>query len=285
MLSMVGIAPHPPIIIPEIGRGQLQEAQKTVDGMKQLSREIKEKEPELLVVITPHGQVVRRGAAVLAGEKLSGDFGQFGFPGINVEMETDRELIDLLVEEASESPVKPVLLGEQDHRSPGGKVLDHGAMVPLYYLQEAGVSVPGVHITISFDSYHELYQFGQVLRRAIDKRGASTAVVASGDLSHRLKPGAPAGFNPRGEEFDQLLVNLISEGRVEEILAIDQRLIEEAGECGLRPITIALGVLEKTGFNPELFSYEGPFGVGYMVAALHPQDLSSSSGEGGLANG
>ncbi len=280
MLSIVGIAPHPPIIIPEIGRGQLQEAQKTVDGMRELSRQVNEKQPELVIIITPHGQVVRGGPAVLASDKLSGDFGQFGFPNIKVEMEADRELTDILVEEAAGSPVKPVLLGEQDQRSLSGKLLDHGAMVPLYYLQEAGVSAPGMHITISLDSYQDLYQFGQVLRRAVDKRGASAAVIASGDLSHRLKPGAPAGFTPRGKEFDQRLVDLISEGKVEDILNMDQSLIEDAAECGLRPITIALGMFEKTGFHPEVISYEGPFGVGYMVAALHPLDQSLSYGEG-----
>ncbi len=281
MLSIVGIAPHPPIIIPEIGRAQLSRAQKTVDGIKELSRLVKEKKPELLVIITPHGQVVRSGPAVLVGSKLAGDFGQFGFPGLEIEMETDRELVDLIVEEASDSPVRPVLLGDRDRGSPGGTDLDHGAMVPLYYLQEAGVSVPGVHITVSFDAIRDLYRFGQVINRAIDKRGASTAVIASGDLSHRLKPGAPAGYNPRGSEFDQELVDLIGAGRVEDILNMDQRLIEDAGECGLRPITIALGMVDKTGFKPEVISYEGPFGVGYMVAALHPRNQGSSSREGG----
>ena len=281
MLSIVGIAPHPPIIIPEIGRGQMRAAANTVDGVKQLSSRIREKQPELIIMITPHGQVVRKGPAVLAGTKLAGDFGQFGFPGLKVEMETDRELVDLLVEETANLPVKPVLLGDHDQQPRSGKTLDHGAMVPLYYLREAGISVPGLHITVSFDPYSDLYRFGQALRKAVDKRGAPTAVIASGDLSHRLKPGAPAGYSPRGKDFDQLLVDLISAGRVDDILNIDQRLIEEAGECGLRPIIMALGLLEESGFNPEILSYEGPFGVGYLVAALHPRDQKSAGAEKG----
>lgn len=281
MLSIVGIAPHPPIIIPEIGRGQLRAAANTVDGVKQLSSRIREKQPELVIIITPHGQVVRNGPAVLAGSKLRGDFGQFGFSALQVEMETDRELVDLLIEETADLPVKPVLLADRDQRPRSGMTLDHGAMVPLYYLQEAGISVPGMHITVSFDPYGDLYRFGQALRKAVDKRGVSTAVIASGDLSHRLIPGAPAGYSPRGKEFDQLLVTLISEGRVEDILNMDQSLVEEAGECGLRPIIIALGLLEESGFNPEILSYEGPFGVGYLVAALYPRDQKSAGTEKG----
>ena len=276
MLSMIGMAPHPPIIIPEIGRGELSKAQQTVDGMKELGRRFKEKDPELIVVITPHGQVMKEGPAVLTQEQLKGDFGQFGFSGISMEMQNDRELVDLLVEETSESPVKPVLLTEHDSRFRRGKSLDHGAMVPLYYLQEAGVNSPGIHITIGFQLLDELYQFGRYLRQAVDKRGARTAVLASGDLSHRLTPGAPAGFSPRGSEFDQKLVKLVREGRVEDILNIDQGLTEEAGECGLRSFVIALGMLDGQKFQPEVLSYEGPFGVGYMVATLYPDSESSS---------
>ncbi len=273
MLQMVGIAPHPPIIIPEIGRGDLHKAQKTVDAMKLLSAQIRDAQPELLVIISPHGQVVREGPAVLGQEELSGDFGRFGFPGVRITMKTDRELLRLLVEEAGKEPLQPVLLGDEHGGYNGGDMLDHGATVPLYYLQQAGVDAPGLHVTFCFRPLRELYAFGRTLRRAIDERGLRTALVASGDLSHRLIPGAPAGFNRRGAEFDRLLVELIGAGRVEDILDIDPRLVEEAGECGLRAFVIALGALDGEDFKADVLSYEGPFGVGYLVAALRPARL------------
>lgn len=42
----------------------------------------------------------------------------------------------------------------------------------------------------------------------------------------------------------------------------------EAGECGLRSFSFLLGILEESKINwkPEVLSYEGPFGVGYLVA-------------------
>lgn len=270
MLSIIGLSPHPPIIIPEIGRGEISKVKQTVEGMKFLSDRVKDVQPELLIVITPHGRIMHEGPAVLTREKLSGDFGQFGFSGIRLDMQTDRQIIDHLVEEASDEPVKPVLLGDNDQLFTGGATLDHGAMVPLYYLHQAGVFTSGMHINVGFQSYHELYQFGQTLNKAVEKRGIATAVIASGDLSHRLTPGAPAGFNPRGKEFDQLLVNYIRDRRVEDILNIDQSLVEEAGECGLRSFVIALGMLHEYDFKPEIISYEGPFGVGYLVAVLYP---------------
>lgn len=272
MLSIIGIAPHPPIIIPEIGRDRLNEAQQTVDGMSELSRQIKEKGPEVLVIISPHGQIRQEGPAVLAGKRLQGDLGKFGFAGISLTLHTDRPLIDNLVEETALGPLKPVLLENSDPLLPESSGLDHGATVPLYYLNKAGLDIPGVHISVSFHPYSQLYDFGRCLGRAVQKRGLEAAVVASGDLSHRLKPGAPGGYSPRGIDFDRQLVELLRAGRVDEILNIDRSLVEEAGECGLRSFIIALGMLDGKGFKSEIISYEGPFGVGYLVAALHPDE-------------
>ena len=267
---MVGIAPHPPIIIPAIGRGDLNKAAKTVAGMQALSRRVKEAGPELIILITPHGPVRREGPAVLASELLEGNFAQFGFPQIKISFKTDIELLELLQQETEDDALKPVLLGGTCNLSHGSVDLDHGAMVPLYYLEQEGLDLPGLHITFGFNSYRELYYFGQSLRRAADRRGLPYVVLASGDLSHRLIPGAPAGYSCRGAEFDQKLVEYLAGAEVEKILNFDQRLVEEAGECGLRSFIIALGMLDGTPFNSDIISYEGPFGVGYLVAALEP---------------
>jgi MEMO1 family protein len=277
LLTLIGIAPHPPIIIPSIGRGELSKAQRTVDGMKQLSSLFGSVNPALLIVITPHGSVFREGPAVLTDPHLSGDFGQFGFPALKVEFETDPELVDLLKVETKTEQLKPLFLSSSggEYRL-GNNSLDHGAMVPLYYLNEAGIKVPGLHITFGFNPLKDLYRFGIALRRVVEARGLPTAVLASGDLSHRLIPGAPAGYTPRGAEFDQLLVKLLREGRVTEILNMDSSLIEEAGECGLRSFVIALGMVDGEPLNTDIISYEGPFGVGYLVAAVKPEAGKSS---------
>ncbi len=270
MLTMIGLAPHPPIIIPEIGRDRLGEAEKTVNGMQELSRQMKEAAPEVLLVITPHGRIVAEGPAIQTGGELKGNFGQFGFPGINVSLETDRELVDLIVEESAKGQLQPLLLADKDPLLRGGGSLDHGAMVPLYYLQQAGLNIPGVHITYSFHPLDQIYDFGRAIKAAAEKRDKRVAVLASGDLSHRLTRGAPAGYNPRGAEFDQQLVGYIRDGEVDKILNFDQQLAEEAGECGLRSFVMALGILDGENFTSEVISYEGPFGVGYLVATLKP---------------
>jgi MEMO1 family protein len=270
LLSLIGIAPHPPIIIPAIGRSEFGKARQTVDGMRLLAKKFKAASPEQLIVITPHGQTMREGPTVLTQDLLKGDFAQFGFPEIKVEFQSDHQLLTLLETETAAEALRPIFLDERSYLLRSGKPLDHGAMVPLYYLHETGLKIPGVHITFGFNTLRQLYQFGRALRRAVNKRAMPAAVLASGDLSHRLKPGAPAGFSPRGAEYDQLLVELLRDGRVEDILDFDLQLVDEAGECGLRSFVIALGMLDGETYKSEIISYEGPFGVGYLVAALYP---------------
>jgi len=92
------------------------------------------------------------------------------------------------------------------------------------------------------------------------------ALIASGDLSHCLRPDGPYGFHPDGPKFDKELIESLKKKDVEKILKLDE-MYPGAGECGLRSFCFALGILEASGINyqPEILSYEGPFGVGYLV--------------------
>ena len=101
-----------------------------------------------------------------------------------------------------------------------------------------------VPLTFSLLPMDVHFAFGQAIRRAVDKIGRRVAIVASGDLSHRLIPEAPAGFHPDGEVFDKKLVQYIKDYVVRGIMAMDEDLIDHAGECGLRSIVILLGALD-----------------------------------------
>jgi len=93
------------------------------------------------------------------------------------------------------------------------------------------------------------------------------AVIASGDLSHCLKEDGPYGFQEDGPKFDKTLIESLEKKDINTILKLDD-MFPEAGECGLRSFCFLLGILEASRINwqPEILSYEGPFGVGYLVA-------------------
>ncbi|NMD42060.1 MAG: AmmeMemoRadiSam system protein A [Firmicutes bacterium] len=280
MLKFIGLVPHPPLIIPGVSRSEAERSrvERTIAAMEQLARRIHKAKVERLIVITPHGPLLREGIAAAAPPLLEGDFSRFGAAGVRVFLETDPVLLQHLQRESAEGPLRLIALGAGERSLPRGFSLDHGAAVPLYYLQQAGVRAHGLHLTYTFASYRELYRFGKALRRAVEARGLPAAIVASGDLSHRLIPGAPAGYSPRGAAYDRMLLELLREGRLEDILDLDEDLVEEAGECALRSFVIALGAIPGKDFRTEVLSYEGPFGVGYMVAEIHPLTGGSRNG-------
>lgn len=271
------VVPHPPIIIPEIGGRELENARQTVEAFKEAARRVVSSTVETVIIITPHGPVHRDAVAILADEVLRGDFGKFRAPGLSFQIENDLELVEELRKVSGENGLETVLL---KRGSPGISQemveLDHGIMVPLYFLQEAGLKCRYLAITYSFSTYRKLFRFGEAIRKAVENTGRKTVVVASSDLSHCLIPGAPAGYSPRGREFDEKLMGYLQGYEVEKILSLDEELIHAAGECGLRSIAILLGSLSGLKIRPEILSYEGPFGVGYPVALFAPQGRDES---------
>ncbi len=270
-ILMVGITPHPPIIIPEVGGAEVEKVQNTVESLQKLAREIKTTNPETVVIITPHGPVFRDAVAVTGENELTGSLEQFGAPQIRIQVVNDLDLVRYIVEEAAKEQVLGVKMDKKQAQNYGLSLeLDHGALVPMYFLKKEQVQCSYVHITIGLLSYPELYSFGKAIQRAAQRADRKIAVLASGDLSHCLIPGAPAQYHPAGAEFDHKLKNLLEEYRVEEIIALEGNLVENAAECGLRPIVMALGSLDGFAVEPHILSYQGPFGVGYLVAIFKP---------------
>lgn len=252
--------PHPPIIVPEVGRGNEREAQSTVDGMLRLAEGLRGLEPERLLVFTPH-QIYREGLLMLAADRFVGDLSQFGAPQVRIQMEGDKTAAATL-ESYLRSHKVPVHLREGSRL-----MLDHATVVPLYFLAKAWGKVPPAILANPIGlTYKESYRLGELLRDFDD--GAKWGLLCSGDLSHRLIPGAPAGYNPRAMAFDRTVIESLRKSSPEPIWKLSPLEIEEAGECGLRSALILLGAAR--GEPIDVISYEGPFGVGYGVALWQP---------------
>lgn len=144
---------------------------------------------------------------------------------------------------------------------------DWGFEVPLFFLNPKHYPYKIKPILTDFESPQVHFQRGQEIIKNLPKN-KKIAWIASGDMSHRLKEDGPYGFHPSGPQFDQDFIRLLKKKDIQAILNLNPRLIEEAGECGLRSFSMLLGALEasKAKWQPEILSYEGPFGVGYLVA-------------------
>ena len=276
---VAGLSPHPPVIVPEVGGRDALAAQSTANALKTLSSEIAGLHPETIVVIGPHGPVLRDAIACTAERRLTGDLSGFGAPQVSLAFDNDLELAGEIREQARATPSATalVMVGQDERRTYQlSRGLDHGAVVPLCFLKQAGFSGRLVNLTMGFLPHLELYEFGTVVARAAEKRGRRVAVIASGDLSHRLTRDAPAGFHPRGKDFDAGIMASVRASDPSALLHMDEDLVQDAGECGLRPIIMMFGSLDGRKVTSRVLSYEGPFGVGYGVALLLPGERDAS---------
>ena len=260
--SMVftGIAPHPPIMVPEVGREAIGEVRGSIEAMRDFTNRIIESGARTVVIVSPHAPLDARAFVAYADAQLYGDFANFRAPDARVEAPLDEELLTAISREAAEQGYE--VLGIH------GYELDHGTIVPLYFLRRNNWRGRVVALGYSFLSNEDHLHFGACIKRAADSLNRPVALVASGDLSHRLKRDAPAGFNPQAHLFDQEVVNAIREAAPERIVQIDQELRKLAGECGYRSMLIAIGAAAELTKQCEVLHYEAPFGVGYLVAQV-----------------
>lgn len=270
MDNLVGCAlmPHPPLMIPEVGKQELDQIKNTVEAATQVSEMLKEGNPQTVVIITPHGPVFEDAVTVSIHPRLKGNMAQFGAPDVTLGFETDNLLIKHIIRNCQRLGINLTELTDDAAKNYRISLnLDHGAFVPLYYLAKAGFKGQIVHLSMGMLAYEEMYTFGKAVQAAIGHMDKRVAVIASGDLSHRLTPDAPAGYSPKGAEFDRQVVAALEAVDVKALLNLDENLIQEAGECGLRPVFFLMGVMGGLDSQVAVSSYEGPFGVGYAVIA------------------
>jgi AmmeMemoRadiSam system protein B len=267
-LVFASICPHPPIIVPTIGSPpDLKKVEKTIEGMEKLADIFAKAEPATVLIISPHGPLDFNQFSIVNSPTLAGHFYNFGDFQTELIFKNDQKLIERIEKECQRQKIPLRLVNLKE--------LDHGVLVPLYYLSQKLPNIKIVPLAYSYLDLEAHFKFGQVLSKIIsgEQFSANCGIVASGDLSHRLTPDAPAGYSLGGKEFDKLLVDLLRKKDTEGILNMEVNLVETAGECGYRSITILLGALNGLSWQPEILSYEGPFGVGYLVALLQIKSL------------
>ncbi len=258
------IVPHPPLIVPEVGRGQERKIQDTIDAYHGVAKEIGESKPETLVVITPHSVMYQDYIHISPGAGAFGDLRRFGAEKTRIEVDYDSELVREIEVLAGREGLAAGTLGERE------KKLDHGAVVPLFFIDQYVDDYKVVRVSISGLTPLEHYRFGKCIQEAAERLGRRTVIVASGDLSHRLKDEGPYDYAEEGPAFDEQVTKAMAVGDFLTFLQFEEGFTEAAGECGLRSFIIMAGALDGMAVDSELLSYEGPFGVGYAVAAFHP---------------
>ena len=191
------MVPHPPMIIPEIGKGSEKQIGETVRAYQQVAAEIAELKPETILVSSPHAVIYADYFHISPGEEAYGDFGRFRAGGVRFQERYDTELVREICAVAEEERFPAGTLGERD------SCLDHGTMVPLYFAEQRYRDFRLVRIGLSGLTLADHYAFGRIIRKAVSRTGRRAVYIASGDLSHKLQEYGPYGFAPEGPEYDR----------------------------------------------------------------------------------
>ncbi len=256
------LTPHPPVLVPEVGQGREKEAGATLQGMRSLVEALSSLHahavPDWLLLLSPHAPYVPGALFVSSAARIQGNLARFGAPKAQLRAETPQKALRALAALLKRGGI-PAAFGATENISQ-----DHGTLVPLLLLRASFPEAelpPILIVNPSGLSPEQALRLGELLGE--EPWQDRPALLASGDLSHRLKEDGPYGFNSAGPVFDKALVEALKQGRANLLLELPASVREKAAECGLRP---ALTLLGLCGGPLRIFSYEGPFGVGYCTA-------------------
>src|SRR5262245_20003948 len=209
-----GIAPHPPLLVPEVGGPRIERVVDSQRALREFSRRLVDTNPETVVVISPHSPLDSRVFTARSTAELTGDFREFSAPGVKLTFPNDLEMIDSIKRAAANESVE---FRELDCDYP----LDHGALVPLYYLHEVGWRGPVVVYGFTLQPKVNHLAFGRAITNAAAAIERRVALLACGDLSHRLIVGGPYEYEPTAHLFDEQIVTAISAGDPGAVINVD----------------------------------------------------------------
>ena len=260
-MSIIGacMVPHPPIILPEIGRGEERKIAETTASYEKAADLVASLKPDTLVIASPHTRMYADWFYIGGGSEGYGSFSQFRAGHVRIHADYDTEMIRALSDAAGREdfPAGPV----EDPDIP----LDHGVMIPLYFIQKKYTDFKIVRIGISGLPLTDHYRLGMMIRDCAEQMGRRVFFVASGDLSHKLRKDGPYGFIEEGPVYDTRIMDVMGSGDFKKLFAFDSAFCEKAAECGHRSFVMMAGAFDRTAVDIQRLSHQDIFGVGYGI--------------------
>ena len=272
------MVPHPPMIVPAIGRGSEAQIEETTRAYQQVAEEVAACKPETIIITSPHSVMYSDYFHISPGRRAKGSFSQFGAGQVAFNEAYDEELVNRICAIAAEEGFPAGTLGERDSR------LDHGVMVPLWFIRQKYDGFRIVRIGLSGLPLTDHYRFGMMLREAVEAVGRRTVIIASGDLSHKLQSYGPYGFAPEGPEYDERIMDVCGRAAFGELLDFEETFCEKAAECGHRSFVIMAGAFDGMNVTAKTLSHQDVTGVGYGICTFYPKNEASDSEKTGRSS-
>ena len=259
------MVPHPPMIVPEVGRGSEKQIEATRAAYVRVAEDIAGLKPETIIISSPHATMYSDYFHISPGHEAEGSFAQFHASQVRFSEVYDESLVQSVARLAKENGIRAGTMGLRD------KALDHGTMVPLYFIRQLYADFMLVRVGLSGLPLEEHYRLGQIIRRAVEETGRKAVYVASGDLSHKLQSYGPYGFAEEGPVYDQRIMDVCGRAAFGELFDFDEAFCERAAECGHRSFVMMAGALDGLAVEAKQLSHEDVTGVGYGICIFHPK--------------
>ncbi len=258
------MVPHPPMIVPAVGRGSEEQVAETAAAYERVAEEIAALRPETVIISSPHIVMYSDYFHIPPDGKAKGSFTQFRAPQVRFEEDCDTELIRRIGALAAEENIPAGPLGERD------RSLDHGTMVPLWFIEKKYREFRLVRLGLSGLPLTDHYRLGQLAARAVEETGRRAVWVASGDLAHKLKEYGPYGFAPEAPVYDERIMDVCGRAAFGELFDFDETFCEKAAECGHRSFVMMAGAFDGKKVRAEALSHQDVTGVGYGICIFRP---------------
>ena len=264
------MVPHPPLIVPAVGRGGEKDIIETTRAYERVAEHIAKIAPDTIIITSPHSVMYADYFHISPGTGSAGDFARFGAPQVSFDVDYDTEFVKRLEVLLKQNKFPAGTQGERERE------LDHGTMVPLYFIRKHYKEGKIIRIGLSGLPLADHYKFGTFIKQVAEELGRNAVFVASGDLSHKLQDYGPYGFDPAGPVYDKRIMEAASKADFGAMLEFDEEFLDKAAECGHRSFVIMAGALDGVDVKPEVLSHQDVTGVGYGIAIFEPGEKNDS---------
>ena len=264
------MVPHPPLIVPAVGRGGEKDIIETTRAYERVAEHIAKIAPDTIIITSPHSVMYADYFHISPGTGSAGDFARFGAPQVSFDVDYDTEFVERLEKLLKQNKFPAGTQGERERE------LDHGTMVPLYFIRKHYKEGKIIRIGLSGLPLADHYKLGMFIKQVAEELGRNAVFVASGDLSHKLQDYGPYGFDPAGPVYDKRIMEAASKADFGGMLEFDEDFLDKAAECGHRSFVIMAGAFDGVDVKPEVLSHQDVTGVGYGIAIFEPGNKNDS---------